>query len=83
MSSETNQARAVWDWFSFLSYQYPNKVARQIPARPSVARTVLYWESLPRELHQPMVLAFPNARPILLEEQELFADSVLAEWLGE
>lgn len=83
ISRYSEQPRAVWEWLSFLSYQYPNKVARQIPARPSVARSVLYWDSLPRGLQSTMLGAFPNSRPILLEEQDLFNDDAITAVLED
>ena len=83
ISADTDQSRAVWEWLSFLSYQYPNRVARQVPARPSVARANLYWESLPPAIQQTMLQAFPNSRPILLAEQALFTDEQLTAALSE
>lgn len=77
MSAYTTRPRAVWQWLNFLSYQPLERGRRTVPARPSVATEINYWNNLIPPLRQPMLTAFANGRPILLAELELFSSAQL------
>ena len=77
MSVGTLRPRAVWAWLNFLSYQPLARGRRAVPARPSVAQAIDYWQTLIPPLRQPMLTAFANSRPIRLEEQEIFGPAQL------
>lgn len=77
ISASSEQPRVVWEWLKFLSYQYPTRKMRFIPARPSVAKASQYWYTLPKPLDDAMRTAFPFARPVLIEEQVYFLDEQL------
>jgi len=72
ITQSSRQPLAVWEWLKFLSYQAPLPRYRLIPARPSVAQRIAYWQTLPRALSEPLRAAFPFARPVLLDEKEYF-----------
>lgn len=74
ITQQAENPRAVWMWLRFLSFQPPRAQFRLIPARPSVAESSGYWQILPRELGNPMRIAFPFARPIKLAEQRYFTE---------
>lgn len=74
ISQQANNSRAVWEWLKFLSFQTPTPTFRQVPARPSVAESSQFWQILPRELGNPMRIAFPFARPVTLAEQRYFTE---------
>jgi hypothetical protein len=75
ISQHSTNPRAVWAWLNFLSFWPPRPQFRMIPARPSVAEESGFWQILPRELGNPMRIAFPFARPIRLEEQRYFTEA--------
>lgn len=77
ISAASAQPRQVWAWLRFLSYQYPTRTGRLIPARPSVAQGVGYWHTLPQPLDNALRTAFPFARPVLIEEQNVFLPAQL------
>ncbi|MCA9998241.1 MAG: hypothetical protein KDE56_20910, partial [Anaerolineales bacterium] len=43
---------------------------RTLPARPSTATQIGFWEAMPPPLAEAMRIAFPFARPIRLDEKE-------------
>nr|MBC8249865.1 extracellular solute-binding protein [Anaerolineales bacterium] len=45
-SAGTAQPEAAWRWIEFLSRQPPDRYARGIPARKSVAEDIGYWKKL-------------------------------------
>ncbi|HFQ92955.1 MAG TPA: extracellular solute-binding protein, partial [Anaerolineae bacterium] len=67
ISRQSERPYAVWQWLKFLSYQAPTP--RMVPARPSVAKEIGYWQYLPRPLGNAMRAAFPFARPVTIEDQ--------------
>jgi ABC-type glycerol-3-phosphate transport system substrate-binding protein len=67
VSQESERPFAVWQWIKFLSNQRPSP--RYIPARPSVANQMGFWQTLPHPLGNVMRTAFPFARPIKITEQ--------------
>jgi ABC-type glycerol-3-phosphate transport system substrate-binding protein len=67
ISSESKRPFATWQWLKFLSNQRPPP--RMIPARPSVANAIGYWNLLPRDLGNVMRTAFPFARPVTISDQ--------------
>ncbi len=84
ISQQAENPRAVWEWLRFLSFWPPRAQFRLIPARPSVAESSQFWQTLPRELGNPMRIAFPFARPIKLAEQRYFTEEqVTAVLTGE
>lgn len=72
ISAYSDSPRAAWEWLKFLSYQSLNRQQRLVPARPSVATESAYWVILPRSLSNAMRTAFPFARPITIDEQDVF-----------
>ncbi len=82
ITSAADSPQAVWDWLTFLSYRYLVRTSRHIPARPSVAAAVGYWDGLPKPLADTMIAGFPYARPVLLAEREIFTDDLLDQ-VGE
>lgn len=72
ISQGTDNPRAVWEWLKFLSFRPPAPKFRYVPARPSVAEDSRFWQRLPRELGNPMRIAFPFARPVTVAEQRYF-----------
>ncbi|HUM70838.1 MAG TPA: extracellular solute-binding protein, partial [Chloroflexota bacterium] len=74
ISQQAENPRAVWEWLRFLSYSPLRAQFRLIPARPSVAERDGFWQTLPRELGNPMRIAFPFARPIRLADQRYFTE---------
>lgn len=84
ISQQAENPRAVWEWLRFLSFWPPRAQFRLIPARPSVAESSRFWQTLPRELGNPMRIAFPFGRPIKLAEQRFFTEEqVTAVLSGE
>jgi ABC-type glycerol-3-phosphate transport system substrate-binding protein len=82
ISQDSERPLAVWQWLKFLSYQFPTP--RYIPARPSVAAEMGYWTVLPRPLDDVMRTAFPFARPVTIEEQNMLTwEQVTAVVSGE
>jgi hypothetical protein len=77
MSASSTRPRAVWAWLKFLSYQPLDRGRRDVPARPSVANGINYWQTLIPPLRQPMLTAFAHGRPILLSEQGAFPQAQL------
>jgi ABC-type glycerol-3-phosphate transport system substrate-binding protein len=69
---------ATWEWLKFLSYQRLARQKRLVPARPSVAIESGYWTKLPRPVSEAMRIAFPFARPVLIEERGYFPWDQLA-----
>ena len=69
---------ATWEWLKFLSYQNLSRQKRLVPARPSVAVETNYWGILPRPVSEAMRIAFPFARPVLIEEFGYFPWEQLA-----
>lgn len=67
ISASSERPFATWQWLKFLSQQRPTP--RLIPARPSVAETMGFWQYLPHPLSDAMRAAFPFARPVLLHEK--------------
>lgn len=72
ISSQSDNPRATWQWLKFLSYQNLNRQQRLVPARPSVAAQNAFWIILPQPLSNAMRTAFPFARPIAIDEQNVF-----------
>ncbi len=82
ISQESDHPLAVWEWLKFLSYQSP--APRFIPARPSAAAESGYWTYLPRPLGNVMRTAFPFARPVTIDEQNMITwEQVAAVISGE
>lgn len=77
MSASTLRPRAVWTWLRFLSYQPLARGQRMVPARPSLAQAIAYWQTLIPPLRQPILMAFAHGRPVLLAEQGVFAPAQL------
>lgn len=77
MSGMTTRPRAVWEWLTFLSNQPLERGRRWVPARFSVANEINYWGMLIPPLRQPVLIAFANGRPILLDEKEIFSPNRL------
>jgi hypothetical protein len=77
ISASTTQPRVVWEWLKFISFEYPVRTTRLIPARPSVARAAQFWYALPKPLDNAMRTAFPFARPVMIDEQYYFSDAQL------
>ena len=75
ISSASEHPRAVWEWLNFLSYQ--RVPVRLIPARPSVALEMNYWDTLPNQLGEAMQAAFPFALPLRIEEENLLTWSMV------
>jgi ABC-type glycerol-3-phosphate transport system substrate-binding protein len=82
ISQQAENPRAVWEWLRFLSFWPPRAQFRLIPARPSVAESSQFWQTLPRELGNPMRIAFPFARPIKLAEQRYFTEEQMTAVLS-
>ena len=78
MSSYTDQPFWTWQWLKYLSYQAPPSRLRHIPARPSVARQSGFWEWLPTPIADAYKQVLPNARPILIGEENYFTWQQLA-----
>ncbi len=78
ISQFSNHPLATWEWLKILSYQSLSRQKRLVPARPSVAVETNYWGKLPRPLSEAMRIAFPFARPVLIEEYGYFAWEQLA-----
>jgi hypothetical protein len=79
VSAYSDVPHAVWTWLSFLSNQRP--APRLLPARPTVATTIGYWERLPAPLAEPLQYGFSNAVAVSSYERErlsLAVESVLA-----
>lgn len=74
ITRQAENPHAVWMWLRFLSFAPPRAQFRLIPARPSLAESSGYWQILPRELGNPMRIAFPFARPVRLAEQRYFTE---------
>lgn len=68
ISQQSARPTAVWSWLTYLSRQYPERTSRHIPARPSVAREVFFWQGLPQPLRHIMLEGFAEARAIRLDE---------------
>ena len=82
ISQQSARPYAVWQWLKFLSYQAPTP--RMVPARPSVAEEIGYWQYLPRPLGNAMRAAFPFSRPVTIEDQtRLTWEQVTAVISGE
>jgi ABC-type glycerol-3-phosphate transport system substrate-binding protein len=70
MTQTTERPLATWEWLKYISH-YPLPLPlRTIPARPSIANQIDFWESMPPALANAMRTAFPFARPIRLDEKE-------------
>lgn len=70
MTQEGKRPLATWQWLKFMS-RYPLPLPlRVLPARPSTAAQIGFWETLPPPLSNVMRVAFPFARPIRLDEKE-------------
>ena len=78
ISQSSQQPLATWEWLKFLSYQSLSRQRRWVPARPSVALAANYWGKLPRPVSEAMRIAFPFARPVLIEEYGYFSWEQLA-----
>lgn len=78
ISTFSQNPLATWEWLKFLSYQDLARQKRLVPARPSVAFAVNYWDKLPRPVGEAMRIAFPFARPVLIEEAGYFSWPQLA-----
>jgi ABC-type glycerol-3-phosphate transport system substrate-binding protein len=77
MSQYTKNPYWTWQWLKFLSHQPPPP--RQIPARPSVANEVEFWERLPTPIAQIMETVTSNARPIMIGDENYLTWEQLAE----
>jgi hypothetical protein len=62
----------VWRWLKFISYQPPLARYRLIPARPSTAAQMAYWQTLPLPLNEAMRAAFPFSRPVEIGDELWF-----------
>jgi ABC-type glycerol-3-phosphate transport system substrate-binding protein len=71
IAQQSRYPRATWQWLTYLSYQPLQRQKRYVPARPSVAQEIAFWDNLPQPVGDIMRLAFPNARPVTVEEYEL------------
>ncbi|MCA9980860.1 MAG: hypothetical protein KDD89_08505 [Anaerolineales bacterium] len=74
VSQHSAHPTAVWHWLTYLSYQYPERTTRHIPARLSVANEVNFWRGLPSPLGRVMQASFTRARPIRLDEQDALGE---------
>jgi ABC-type glycerol-3-phosphate transport system substrate-binding protein len=77
ISQYSRQPLVTWEWLNFLSHHALQRQKRYIPARPSVAADTGYWSLLPRPVGEAMRAAFPFARAVRLEEQQLFGWELL------
>ena len=70
MTQGSKRPLATWEWLKYISY-YPLPLPlRTLPARPSTATQIGFWEAMPPPLAEAMRIAFPFARPIRLDEKE-------------
>ena len=79
VSAYSEHPRAMWMWLAFLSNTTPLQHNRQIPARASVAHANAFWETLPRDLGDPMRTAFAMSRAVRIDEQTVFTWEKLAQ----
>ena len=77
ISQDSQYPLATWEWISFLTHQRP--APRLIPARPSVAERIDFWENLPPQLAEAMRFAFPNAYPVRIEDQTAISWAQLSD----
>ncbi|MCB9433576.1 MAG: extracellular solute-binding protein [Ardenticatenaceae bacterium] len=70
MTQGSKRPLATWQWLKYISH-YPLPLPlRTLPARPSTAAQIGFWEAMPPPLADAMRTAFPFARPIRLDEKE-------------
>jgi len=82
ITADSERPLATWQWLHFLS-RYPLQLQhRYVPARPSLAITTRYWQTLPRPLNDAMSTAFPFARPVMIGEQLQFSGEQIEAVLG-
>jgi len=82
ITAHSEHPRAVWAWLNFLSRQRPVDQPRALPARISVTGKIDYWGQLPYPLQAPVRDSLRNARPIRLDEQQIFRLDDLARLLA-
>ncbi len=67
ISGASRQPERVWAWIRHLSQQPPDAL-REVPARPSVAAAMGFWQRLPAPLSAVLTASFPLARPVMIGE---------------
>ncbi|MBV7335517.1 hypothetical protein KFU94_46200 [Chloroflexi bacterium TSY] len=72
ISQHSVSPRAAWEWIEFLSTQRPVSRARHIPARPSTARRIGYWQKIPTAVDEVLQVSFASAQAIRIEERRFF-----------
>lgn len=70
--------RAVWSWLRFLSDAPTTRGL--IPAQPSVAHAIGFWDRLPRDVGEALRAAFPLARAVRIEERGVFTWDAVEKW---
>lgn len=73
ISATSERPRDVWRWLRFLSYRPLNGPLRYVPARPSVAAQMQYWDRLPGPLRDGLRAAFPFGRPVSFADEGRFS----------
>lgn len=73
ISATSERPRDVWRWLRFLSYRPLNGPLRYVPARPSVAAQMQYWDRLPGPLRDGLRAAFPFGRPVTFADERRFS----------
>lgn len=73
ISAASERPRDVWRWLRFLSYRPLNGPLRYVPARPSVAAQMQYWDRLPNPLRDALRAAFPFGRPVTFADEQRFS----------